>query len=283
MFCSLVCAAQSQTEAEEAQKQMKAAQEKGDWAAVVQHGANVGALLAKAIATPKPDEISDENWKATQERLKAERVQAEYACLDASNKETDPAKRVKLLEQFTTAFEGGDYAKRSLATLAGAYQQTGNTGKAVATAQKALEVDPVNEGLHLLIADNDLSGKRLPSAVDHAHAALKAVENKKKPEGYTDDAWSKYVKTIQGSSHSIAGMALMQQDKPEAAIADLKPAADQLAGNPQALGPVLYNLGFAYAKLKRTAEARVVLAKAVQIPGPVQQLSKDLLVKITPK
>src|SRR5258708_30883245 len=88
---TLILPAQS-TEAEEAQKLMKAAQEKGDWAAVVQHGVNVGALLAKAIAAPKPEEVSDDRWKETQERLKAERVQAEYACLEASSKETDPAK-----------------------------------------------------------------------------------------------------------------------------------------------------------------------------------------------
>jgi tetratricopeptide (TPR) repeat protein len=280
---AVLAAAQQQSEIDEAQKQIKAAQEKSDWAGVVQAATSAGSLLAKAIAAPKPESMSDEAWKNTQERLRAERVQAEYACLDASNKETDPAKRVKLLEQFTTAFEGGDYAKRSLPTLAGLYQQTGNTPKALAMAKAALEVDPNNEGLHLMLADSDLARKQLPSALEHARAAVKILETKKMPEGYTDDSLAKYTKIIGGSAHSIAGQALMQQEKSEAAIPELKSASELLAGNQQALGAVLYNLAFAYAKLRRAPEARAVLAKAVLIPGPFQQLSKDLLVAQTPK
>jgi hypothetical protein len=42
----------------------------------------------------------------------------------------------------------------------------------------------------------------------------------------------------------------------------------------------LYRLGFAYAKLNRTTEAREALMEAAKIPGPVQQLSQDLLTKV---
>jgi tetratricopeptide (TPR) repeat protein len=275
--------AQPQDELEQVQKQLKAAQEKSDWAGVLQAGTAAGALLAKAIAAPKSESMTDDFWKNTQERLRAERVQAEYACLDASNKETDPAKRIKLIEQFTAAFEGGEYAKRTLPALAGLYQQTGDSTKALATAKKALEVEPDNEGMHIMLADSDLSHKQLASALEHARAVVKILETKKKPDGYTDDAWTKYTKIIGGTAHSIVGQALMQQEKSEAAIPELKAASDLLTGNQQALGPVLYNLGFAYAKLRRAAEARAVLAKAVLIPGPFQQLSKDLLAAQTPR
>jgi tetratricopeptide (TPR) repeat protein len=275
--------AQTPDEIDEAQKQIKAAQDKSDWAGVVQSAATAASLITKALAATKPETTTDEFWKNAQERLRAQRVLAEYACLDASNKETDPAKRVKLIEQFTAAFEGGEYAKRTIPTLAGLYQQTGDTAKALATAKKALEIEPDNEGMHLMLADGDLAHKQLPSAIEHAQAAVKILETKKKPEGYTDDGWVKYTKLISGSAHSIAGQALMQQEKSAAAIPELKSASELLAGNQQALGAVLYNLAFAYAKLRRAPEARAVLAKAVLIPGPYQQLSKDLLVNQTPK
>jgi len=275
--------AQTRDEIDQVQKQLKEAQEKGDWAGVVQAATKAGSLLAAAIAAPKPESMTDEFWKNTQERLQAERVLAEYACLEASNKETDPAKRVKLLEQLTTAFDGGEYAKRALPALAGLYQQTGDAAKALETAKKALEVDPENEGLHIMLADSDLSHKQLASALEHARAAVKILDTKKKPEGPTDDAWAKYTKIVSGTAHSIAGQALMQQGKSEAAIPELKSASESLVGNQQALGQVLYNLAFAYAKLKRAADARAVLAKAVLIAGPFQQLSKDLLAQQTPK
>ena len=120
---------------DDAEKQMKAAQEKSDWAGVVQYGVAEGSLISKALTGSKPDTATDALWNNTLERWRAQRVQAEYACFDATVRETDPAKKVKLLEQFTTAFEGGDYAKRSLTTLAGAYQQTGDKAKALATCE----------------------------------------------------------------------------------------------------------------------------------------------------
>jgi tetratricopeptide (TPR) repeat protein len=265
---------------DDAEKQMKAAQEKSDWAGVVQNGVNAGNLLSKALAGSKPDTATDAVWNNTLERWRAQRVQAEYACFDATIHESDPTKKVKLLEQFTTAFEGGDYAKRSLATLAGAYQQTGDKAKALATAKRVLDVEPDNEGMHLMLADSDLSAKQLASAIEHAHAAIKALDGKKKPEGYSDDAWAVYTKTISGTAHSIAGQALMLQDKPEAAIPELKPAVDMLAGNNPLAAPAMYNLAFAYGKLKRMVEARAVLAKLVLIPGPYQQPARDLAAKV---
>jgi len=269
-----------EAEIDSAEKLMKAAQEKSDWAGVMQNGIAEAALITKALTGEKPNTVTDAVWSNTLERWRAQRLQAEYACFDATIHETDPAKKVKLLEQFLAAFEGGPYAKQSLATLAGAYQQTGDKAKALATAKKVLEGDPDNEGMHLMLADNDLSTKQLPSAIEHARAALKALDSKKKPEGTSDDAWAKYTKTIGGWAHSIAGQALMLQDKPEAAIPELKPAVDMLAGNNQLAAPAMYNLAFAYGKLKRMAEARAVLAKLLPIPGPYQQLAKDLAAKV---
>ena len=43
---------------------------------------------------------------------------------------------------------------------------------------------------------------------------------------------------------------------------------------------MLYRLGFAYAKLNRLNEAREVLSEAVQVQGPFQQPSRDLLAKV---
>ena len=82
-------------------------------------------------------------------------------------------------------------------------------------------------------------------------------------------------------AHSTLGYAYMKQEKTAAAIPEFKYAAALLKGQDDvAYATALYRLGYAYAKLKRTAEAREVLDESVKISGPLQQPSRELLDKI---
>jgi hypothetical protein len=68
----------------------------------------------------------------------------------------------------------------------------------------------------------------------------------------------------------------MQQEKTDAAIPELVAASQALEDSPQALAPVVYNLAYAYFKKGQWAYAKVMVDRAVQIPGPYQKLSQDL-------
>ena len=250
---------------------MKAALGKGDLAVAVEWGSVAGALMGKVLA--KPENADDAS-------LKTQRAQMEYTTFDAALRVKDPAQRAKSLEQLIAGFAGGNYAKLANAALAVAYQQAGDAAKMTASAEKALEVDPQNETMHLLLGETSLGQKRLDQATQHAQSVLKIFETKTRLESMAEADWVNYQKNYRGAAQSIIGRALMQQEKTEAAIPELKSAADLLAGNQEALAPVLYNLAFGYAKLKRLAEARAVLTRAVQIPGPFQKLSRDLAAKI---
>ena len=84
-----------------------------------------------------------------------------------------------------------------------------------------------------------------------------------------------------GMAHSILGYAYLKQDKTAAAIPELKASAGLLKVlDDQQYSIALYRLGFAYAKLNRTSEAREVLMEAVKLSGPVQAMSQDLLTKV---
>jgi lipopolysaccharide biosynthesis regulator YciM len=84
-----------------------------------------------------------------------------------------------------------------------------------------------------------------------------------------------------GVAHSTLGYAYMKQDKTAAAIPELRSAAALLKGqDDQQYSVVLYRLGFAYAKLAKTSEARDVLTEAVKIQGPMQSMSQELLAKV---
>src|SRR5437763_969671 len=86
-FLAGLLAAQTE-EVDKAEEQMKAAQAKSDWPGVVQSAAAMNAAIVKALAIPKSESMTDEFYKGTQDRLKAQKIQAEYAGLDAVNKET---------------------------------------------------------------------------------------------------------------------------------------------------------------------------------------------------
>ncbi len=258
---------------------LKAAQGKGDNNAVVEYGTLAGASLAKAMTT-KPPEMADDDWQKHKDFMTAQRTQLEYECFNAAIKDANPASRAAALEKIVTAFAGGNYAKLAPPAIAMAYQQANDIPKMTAAAQKALEADPQNESMNLILGETFLQQKRFDQAVQNARNVLKIFETKPKPDGMSDADWPNYQKNFNGAAHSIIGRTLMQQEKTAAAIPELKSAVDLLGANPQAMAPALYNLAFAYAKEKRYADAKPVLARAVQIPGPFQQLSKDLSTKV---
>ena len=258
----------------------RAALGQGDSGAAVQWGTAGGALLRKLSAAPRPDNVDEDEWKRHQEELQTQREQLEYFTFEAVSREADAARRIQLLDQFTQAFPGGTYARRAPAAYALAYQQTGDAAKMVAHAEKALELEPDHEAMHLLLGETYLQQNRLDQARQHAQSVTKILEAKTRPETMSEAEWTKYLNNYRGAAQSIVGRVLMQQDKTAAALPVLKSAADLLAGDPQALAPVLYNLGFAYAKQNRLTEARAVLSRAARIPGPYQQLSRALLAKV---
>jgi hypothetical protein len=84
-----------------------------------------------------------------------------------------------------------------------------------------------------------------------------------------------------GVAESTLGFGLMKQDKTAGAVSHLKSASNLLKGQDDvAYATALYRLGFAYAKLNRVTDARLVLTEAVKIPGPLQQPSRELLGKV---
>ncbi len=257
---------------------MAAALGKGDAAGAAEWGAKAGEQLGKDLAA-KPSGMDDEEWKRQQGKLTAERDYLEYQVFTAAQGEKDPARRGAAFERVGAAFSG-PYAKAALAQAATSYQQAGNAAKMTAAAETALKADPENEAMHLLLGETDLDQKRLDSATGHAQDVLKIFETKAKPQNVADADWTNYQNTYRGAAQSIIGRALMQQEKTEAAIPQLKSASESLAANPQAVAPVLYNLAYGYAKLKRTADARATLQKCLAISGPYQKLCQDLSVKM---
>jgi tetratricopeptide (TPR) repeat protein len=152
-----------------------------------------------------------------------------------------------------------------------------DTPRLIAYAEKTLAADPNNLPALLLLANtyvDDPKPGSLTKAVTYAQRAIAAAK------ADAPDA-DRSRKLSAGVAHSTLGYAYMKQDKTAAAIPELKSASALLKGQDDLqYSNALYRLGFAYAKLSKTTEAREVLQEAVKISGPMQQPSQDLLAKV---
>lgn len=260
---------------------LRAAQAKSDFPRVLRWTNASMPLYAKSAAADTKD-LDEEDLKKRTDALKTTIDFLEYALWDACTRDMSPDK-AKALEAFTQYFPKSDKIKKVPAQYALLYAQQNDAPKLLEWAEKAVAGDPEDESALLLLAETYVAQRvKLPEALDLSNRLTKVMEAKKKPEKMAEDAWSSYVSTYVGRAESIRGRVLMLQEKTAAAIPELQAARKALAGNPAELSPVLFNLGFAYAKEKKYDEARPVLQEAVKLGGPYAAPSQDILNKISP-
>lgn len=258
---------------------VRAAQAKPDFARVHKWTVSAMPLYQKALAN-RPVELDDDDWKKRQEVLKSYADFMEYALFDACTRDNS-ADKIKYIDSFAQSFPQSERTKKLPGLYALAYGQANDVPKMMASAEKAVEAEPDNEAMLLLLGDTLVSQRtNLAGAEQYANRLLKVMEEKKKPEGTNEADWTRYINTYQGGAHSVLGRSLMLQEKTAPAIVELQTAAKLLEGIEQAEGPVLYFLGFGYAKQQKYNDARTVLGRAVKLGGPYAQPSQDILKKI---
>ena len=76
------------------------------------------------------------------------------------------------------------------------------------------------------------------------------------------------------------GSALIKQKREAAAVPELRHGISLLKENRAAAAPLQFELGRAYAILRRYEEAKPVLTEAASVAGPAQAAARDLLNKI---
>lgn len=258
---------------------VRASQGMGDFARIHKWTAAAAPLVQKALANRPPD-LDDDDWKRRQQTLKSYTEFLEYSLFDAATRDQSPEK-LKYIDSFAQLFPQSERQKKMPAIYALAYGQANNVPKMMEYAEKAIATEPDNESMLLLVADSYVGQRiKLNEALDLARRLQKVMDAKTKPEGVNDVDWTRYLNTYQGGARSVVGRVLMLQEKTAPAIPELQAAAKMLEGNAPSLGPVLYFLGFAYAKLLRYNEARPVLSECVKLGGQYTKPCQDTLAKL---
>jgi tetratricopeptide (TPR) repeat protein len=263
--------------------QASIAQQAKDNAKLRDYAAKGGEVCSSIGKQPKPDGVSDDDFKRQMEDEKSAAQSncdfMESAGFNVIASETDAKSRMAEIEKYTAAFPDSKFQDQvsSYAIYTLSPGQLNDQARLVAYGEKTLSANP-NSLTALLLLAGFYSDEGKPGSLARAITDAKKVVEVAKADAPDAD---KSRKLSAGVAHSILGYSYMKQDKTLAAIPELRLATGLLKGqDDQQYAVALYRLGFAYAKLNRVSEARDVLAEAVKIPGPVQAMSQDLLLKV---
>ena len=194
--------------------------------------------------------------------------------------ENDPKSRMADIEKFSAAFPDSKFQDQvsSYAMYTLGPGQLNDQARLLAYGEKALAANP-NSLPALLLLANSYGDDTKPGGAGKAIAYAQRVLEVAKADAPDADKSRKIsagmAHTILGYTYAF------KQDKTAAAIPELKAAAGLLKGQEeQQYARALYGLGYAYGKLSRLTEARDVLTEAVKIQSPWQKISEDLLTKV---
>jgi tetratricopeptide (TPR) repeat protein len=152
----------------------------------------------------------------------------------------DPDGIIKAANDLLTQFADTDFKEWALKIEAKTYQTKGDAEHAQVYAQQALQIDPKDYSMMLLmgevignhIGDHDLDRQdKLNAATKYLNDSIEAVKNAPKPSPQvTDDQWAEYRKYAVAEAHNGLGMVAMTRKDWDGAITEFKAAVD---GDPQ--------------------------------------------------
>ena len=262
--------------------QASIAQQAKNNAKLSEYAARGGEVCSSIGKQPKPDGMSDDDFKRQMEDEKSA-TQSNCDFMESTGfnviaSETDAKSRMAEIEKFTAAFPDSKFQDQVSSYALYALGQLNDRTRLVAYGEKTLAANPNSLPALLLLADfysNDAKPGSAAKAITYAQKALEVAK------ADAPDA-DKSRKLSAGVAHTVVGCTyLFKQDKTAAAIPELKAAAMLLKGqDDQQYARALYGLGYAYGKLNKLTEARDVLSEAVKIQSPWQKVAEDLLLKV---
>lgn len=261
--------------------QANLAQQMKDNAKVMQYAAQGGEVFNSIAKQPKPEGVSDQDFATRvdgeKEAVRSSREFLEAAAFNSITEENNAKTRMSYIERFTPAFPDSRFEESIASYAMMSLSELRDNARAISYGEKALASNPNSLPTLLLMANTYSEDSKPGSLAKAATYAQKAIDVAKVDAPDADRSR----KVSAGAAHSTLGYVLMKQDKTVAAVPELKSAVALLKGqDDQSYAMAGYRLGYAYAKLNRINEAREMLTEVVKIAGPIQQPSKDLLLKV---
>ena len=195
--------------------------------------------------------------------------QGEYDLYNGVTKETDPNKKLALLNTWKEKYPDSDFKKDRLAIMLVTYQQLNQAAKMIDTAKEILAIDPKDlTALYWISFLSPTLGNTSPDALDTAEKAANGLLVAEKPATVkSDEEWTKAKAQTDAIATSTLGWVAMQRKNWDAAEQNLRKS---LAVNPNA-AQVSYWLGTTLVsekKPEKQSEALFQFARAATFDGP---------------
>jgi tetratricopeptide (TPR) repeat protein len=202
----------------------------------------LGAAPAWAVTPQAAQEKKQPQWQSREE----------YDAFQAMATEKDPNKKVSLAEAFLQKFAKSDFKDLVYLQTMAAYQQLGDSNKAIGAATHALESNPDSlEALSYLSfafpfvfksnGDPEAASK-LSRAESNARHGLEVLQMLQKPESVSEDQFNTYIKGQRANFNNTVGFVALQRKDYPAAITSFKAASED---NPADIY-TFYRMGLAY-------------------------------------
>lgn len=214
-----------------------------------------------------------------------------YNCFAAAVQLPDPARKAAVLERYLELYPKSDYTQAARVNLAYTYQQLNNIAQAIAQANRALEANPNEASMLILVADVlSERGEDLARARQLAAQLLTLLEGEgARPPGMADEQWASLRPLWQGMAHSALGQMLMHEEtatstagmtKTRQAIQEFHTASPLLKSQLQLYARNLLRRGFAHAKVGELVQARDALSEVISLDTPYREAARPYLDKV---
>lgn len=198
----------------------------------------------------------------------------EYDAFMAIQNATTAQERIKAVDTFVTSFADSQLKSTALYLAADAAERTGDSAKAVAYGNDAIEADPKNFDAMLLVSgevargtrENDLDkDEKLARATKLSTDAMNVLKTAPKPNpNLSDEKWDAYKKDADAQGHSNLGLVAMVQKKYDVAATEFKASVDE-ASAPDAA--TMIRLATAYDEEGKPDDGLAVLNKVLAMPN----------------
>jgi hypothetical protein len=244
------------TDVEMAHGALKAAEAKKDAEAIVKWSAATIDAAKKAEASKQPeDEDEVPLWKHRVDFAKQVQKYAEYSLYAASLQETDPAKKLLLMDTLSQRHPQSEYLPKLTEQYFVTYRQQGNTEKAVALAEKEAAGGTANEDMLLVATDHYFAKKDYDKVLTYSAKCVEVMKPKGPPQGVSAEDWEKKKNGTLGVALWMAGMSHAARSNFSQTDTVLREALPYLAGNDTLLSHATFQLGLANHKMGEKGDA----------------------------
>ncbi|MBV6433146.1 MAG: hypothetical protein IANPNBLG_03317 [Bryobacteraceae bacterium] len=255
----------------------QAAAKQGDAAVAAKWQDRMLALCEKIAGKPAPAGEDPKSWAQTQALVKGLLAQKEY---DQFTKaiQAEPRAKTVLLEEFLKKYPNSPYIDQVWPHLMNAYRATGDTARALASAERMLARHP--NDLDALVLSGQIEMERrtnLPKVIATGNRIVQTVSSRPQPTGVAAGEWEKRKAYYLGSAYLMLGNAYVNQNNFEQADRALRQSLPYMKDRGQVEAAILFYLGWANYHMERYAEAADFFRQCAGIAGPYsEQASRNL-------